>query len=59
MDARNLDTELHKLLARLELMAGRMRRLQEENRGLRAQIEQMGSERAQLIARQEQARSRV
>ena len=36
-----------------------MRRLQEENRGLRAQIEQMGSERAQLIARQEQARSRV
>lgn len=59
MDARNLDTELHKLLARIDLMADRMRRLQEENRGLRAQVEQMGSERALLLAKQEQARSRV
>lgn len=59
MNARNLDAELHALLARIDLLAERMRRLQDENRGLRAQVEQMGSERALLIARQEQARSRV
>lgn len=59
MDARDLQSDLHRLLARLDLVAERMRRLQEENRGLRAQIEQMGVERAQLLAKQEQARTRV
>ena len=59
MDTRDLPTELHKLLARIDLLAERMRRLQEENRGLCQQVEQMGSERAQLLAKQEQARTRV
>jgi cell division protein ZapB len=33
--------------------------LQDENRSLRQQVEQMTGERAQLLAKQEQARSRV
>lgn len=59
MDNRDLHVELHKLLARIDLLAARMQRLQDENRSLRQQLEQMGGERVQLLARQEQARSRV
>ncbi|MFN3704114.1 TIGR02449 family protein [Thermomonas sp.] len=59
MDERDLQGELHKLLARIDLLGARMQRLQEENRVLRQQVEQMASERAQLLAKQEQARSRV
>lgn len=59
MDKANLPGELHKLLARIDLLAGRMQRLQDENRSLRQQVEQMTSERAQLLNKQEQARSRV
>ena len=59
MDERDLQGELHKLLARIDLVGARMQRLQEENRVLRQQVEQMASERAQLLAKQEQARSRV
>ena len=59
MDNRDLPSELRKLLAKLELAAAAMRRLQDENRSLRQQAEQMAGERAQLIAKQEQARSRV
>lgn len=59
MDNRDLPSELRKLLAKLDLAAAAMQRLQDENRGLRHQVEQMAAERAQLIAKQEQARSRV
>ena len=59
MDNRDLPSELRKLLAKLDLTAAAMQRLQDENRGLRHQVEQMAAERAQLIAKQEQARSRV
>ena len=59
MDNSDLPGELRKLLAKLELLAVAMHRLQDENRSLRQQIEQMAGERAQLIAKQEQARSRV
>ena len=59
MDNRDLPRELRKLLAKLDLGAATMQRLQDENRGLRHQVEQMAAERAQLVAKQEQARSRV
>ena len=36
-----------------------MQRLHDENRSLRQQVEQLGNERAQLLGKQEQARSRV
>ncbi|ODU51532.1 TIGR02449 family protein [Thermomonas sp. LB-4] len=59
MDERDPQGELHKLLARIDLLGARMQRLQEENRSLRQQVEQMAGERAQLLSKQEQARSRV
>ena len=59
MDKRDPHVELHKLLARIDLLAGRMQRLHDENRSLRQQVEQLGNERAQLLGKQEQARSRV
>jgi cell division protein ZapB len=59
MDGRDPQGELHKLLARIDLLGARMQRLQEENRSLRQQVEQMAGERAQLLSKQEQARSRV
>ena len=59
MDGRDPHGELHKLLARINLLGARMQRLQDENRSLRAQVEQMAGERAQLLSKQEQARSRV
>jgi cell division protein ZapB len=59
MDNRDPHAELHKLLARIDLLGVRMQRLQEENRSLRQQVEQMAGERAQLLSKQEQARSRV
>ncbi|TLX23037.1 MULTISPECIES: TIGR02449 family protein [Thermomonas] len=59
MSERDPQAELHKLLARIDLIGARMQRLQEENRSLRQQVEQMAGERAQLLSKQEQARSRV
>ena len=59
MSERDPQAELHKLLARIDLLGARMQRLQEENRSLRQQVEQMSAERAQLLTKQEQARSRV
>ena len=59
MSNRDLSSELHKLLARIDLLATAMQRLQDENRSLRHQVEQMAGERAQLVAKQEQARTRV
>ena len=51
MDNRDLPGELRKLLAKLDLLAVAMHRLQDENRSLRHQLEQMSGERAQLIAK--------
>ena len=59
MDNRDLHGELQRLLVCIDLLATRMQRLQDENRSLRQQHEQMATERAQLLAKQEQARSRV
>ena len=59
MDTRDLAAELQRLLARNDQLATLMHRMQDENRSLRQQHEQMANERAQLLAKQEQARSRV
>ena len=59
MDTRDLAAELQRLLARIDQLATLMQRLQDENRSLRQQHEQMANERAHLLAKQEQARSRV
>ncbi len=59
MNTRNLASELHQLLARIDLLAARMQRVQDENRSLRQQLEHLSGERAQMLAKQEQARSRV
>lgn len=59
MDKRDLIGELRHLLGRIDALAMQLQRCQEENRGLRQQHEQMAGERAQLLAKQEQARTRV
>lgn len=51
--------DLRLLLSQVDALAARMRQLSEENRLLRQQCEQVSNERAQLIAKNEQARSRV
>ena len=59
MDSRDLVAELQRLLERIDMLAAHAQRMQDENRSLRQQHEQMAAERAQLLAKQEQARSRV
>ena len=59
MDNRDLIGELRQLLARIDALALQLQRSQEENRSLRQQHEQMAGERSQLLAKQEQARTRV
>ena len=59
MDKRDLIGELRQLLGRIDALAMQLQRSQEENRSRRQQDEQMAGERAQLLAKQEQARSRV
>ncbi len=59
MDKRDLVGELRQLLPRIDALATQLQRAQEENRSLRQQQEQMASERIQLLAKQEQARTRV
>ena len=59
MDKRDLVGELRQLLVRIDALATQLQRAQEENRSLRHQQEQMASERTQLLAKQEQARTRV
>ena len=59
MDSRDLVAELQRLLRRIDVLAAQVQRTQDENRSLRQQHEQMATERAQLLAKQEQARSRV
>ena len=61
-DAPTLSVHEQSLLAigaRLDRLVDLCRSLQEENRSLRHSQEQLAGERAQLLARNEQARSRV
>jgi cell division protein ZapB len=51
--------ELAALSQQLDRLLDHVRRLTEENRSLRHSQEQLASERAGLLARNEQARSRV
>ncbi|MCK7592237.1 TIGR02449 family protein [Pseudomarimonas salicorniae] len=53
------DTSAEQLRQRIDLLLDAAQRLADENRQLRAAQEQWVSERAALIAKNEQARSRV
>jgi cell division protein ZapB len=59
MDRNQLIDELQNLSARLDELAVQARRLNEENRSLRLQQEQLVNERSTLLAKNEQARARV
>lgn len=59
MDRAELLNQMQALLDRVELLGERMHRLQEENRSLRQQQETLSGERAALLAKNEQARTRV
>lgn len=59
MDSRDLGAELQQLLTRIDALAVQMQRVLDENRSLRHQHDQLTIERAQLLAKQEQARTRV
>ena len=59
MDSRDLVAELQGLLARIDVLAVQLQRAQDENRSLRQQQEHLVGERSQLLAKSEQARSRV
>ncbi len=52
-------TDLHDIHARLDRLLELCARLAEENRSLRLSQEQLTTERANLLAKNEQARSRV
>ena len=51
--------ELHEIAQRVDQLIALCQRLGEENRSLRASQEQLMAERANLLAKNEQARSRV
>ena len=59
MDRSDLLAQLQSLSVRVDELAERSRRLCDENRSLRQQQEQLAGERAALLAKNEQARSRV
>lgn len=59
MDRTQLIAELQSLSARLDDLAVVARKLSDENRSLRSQYEQLANERSTLLAKNEQARSRV
>ncbi|MGH8031988.1 MAG: TIGR02449 family protein [Luteimonas sp.] len=59
MDTVDAIEQLRLLGERFDRLAARLRQLSEDNRLLRQQHDQINSERAQLIAKNEQARSRV
>ena len=59
MDRSELLAQLHTLATRLDELAERSRRMGDENRSLRQQQEQLAGERAALLAKNEQARTRV
>jgi cell division protein ZapB len=51
--------ELHEVSGRIDRLVEVCRRLAEENRSLRQSQEQLSTERSNLLAKNEQARSRV
>ena len=51
--------ELHEVSGRIDRLVELCRRLAEENRSLRQSQEQLSTERSNLMAKNEQARSRV
>lgn len=51
--------QLHALARRIDDLGDRMRRLVDENRGLRQREQELLAERASLLAKNEQARVRV
>ena len=55
----NLVNEFAEISGRLDRLVELVHRLTEENRSLRASQEQLNTERANLMAKNEQARSRV
>jgi len=55
----NLANELAEISGRLDRLLELVHRLSEENRSLRVSQEQLNTERANLMAKNEQARSRV
>ena len=55
----NLVNEFAEISGRLDRLIELVHRLTEENRSLRASQEQLNTERANLMAKNEQARSRV
>jgi cell division protein ZapB len=57
--AEQLETELRLLERKLEQLLSANERLSDENRGLRLAHEQWANERAHLLSKNEQARSRV
>ncbi|MGO1072003.1 TIGR02449 family protein [Lysobacter sp. CA199] len=59
MDRAELIVELQSLLTRADELGDRVRKLSEENRSLRQQQEQLVGERSALLAKNEQARTRV
>ncbi|AXK72613.1 TIGR02449 family protein [Lysobacter sp. TY2-98] len=60
MDDRPQTLELiHQLARRIDELGDRLRRLQDENRSLRHQQGELATERAALLAKNEQARVRV
>lgn len=59
MDRTGLLAQLQALNARLDTALQQAERLADENRSLRQQQEHINSERSQLLAKNEQARTRV
>jgi cell division protein ZapB len=59
MDTVDTLAQLRSLAARFDQPIAHAQRLADENRSLRQQQEQLAGERAQLLAKNEQARSRV
>ena len=59
MDNADVLTQLHAINARVDALVERLQHLSAENRSLRQQQELLATERSQLLAKNEQARSRV
>jgi cell division protein ZapB len=58
-DASPALNELHEISGRIDRLLDLCRRLAEENRSLRQSQEQLANERSNLLAKNEQARTRV
>jgi cell division protein ZapB len=58
-DTPTMLSDLHEINGRLDRLLELVHRLSEENRSLRTSREQLTNERANLLAKNEQARSRV